>query len=46
MQSIDGKQRATAAEQMTKKIWSQEYKQKREKIIRRTKLKDERDDFK
>jgi len=43
--SIDWKESAAIVEQMRKNIWSEEYKQKRKKIIRRSKLKDDRDDF-
>ena len=43
--SIDWKESASIVEEMRRNIWSEEYKQKRKKIIRRTKLKDDRDDF-
>ncbi len=42
---IDWKESAANVERMRKNIWSEAYRHKREKIIKKTKLKEDRDDF-
>lgn len=43
--SIDWKQSASIVEEMRRQIWNKEYNKKPEKIIRRSSLKEDRDDL-
>lgn len=43
--NMDWKQSASIVEEMRRQIWKKEYNKKPEKIIRRSSLKDDRDDL-